>query len=166
MEKVPSKKHDKRCVWKVTGQVSQTIYFNSIQLHGFPFKLITLYFTFPSHFYELIEGFFWDAPQLHHYSSPGGFDTFKTGPLDDPFELGKNKNHLEQNQVNREVVPVQPCSSQLEIAECSAHPVPFLFRHAQIFGDNFPSTALSGPADLQSFEWSTYYHHAPTSLTT
>ena len=43
------------------------------------------------------------------------------GSLDDPLEFGKEKSHTEQDQVNREVVPVRPCSSQPGTAECSGH---------------------------------------------
>ena len=40
------------------------------------------------------------------------------------------------------VVPARWCSSQPKIAECSVYPVPLLFRHSLIFGDDLPNTAL------------------------
>ena len=68
-------------------------------------------------FYALLEGFFWDAPQLHCYGPLDGLHTIKMGPLDDPLQLGEQKkNHAKQDQVNREVVPVQQCSSWAETA--------------------------------------------------
>lgn len=39
-----------------------------------------------------------------------GFHAFKKGPLDGSIELGEKKSHREQDQVNREVVPVRRCS--------------------------------------------------------
>lgn len=59
-----------------------------------------------SRFYALLEGFFWNVLQLCHYSTLDGHHIFKGGLLDDPLELGeKKKSHVEQGQVNREVVP-------------------------------------------------------------
>ena len=79
------------------GLVSQTSYFNSKQqTTWFPFKVIPLasnalfHPTLPR-FYALLEGFIWDAPQLRHYGPLDGLHAFKTGPLNDPFELGEKK---------------------------------------------------------------------------
>ena len=45
-------------------------------------------------FYALLEGFFWDAPQIHHYGTSDGLHAFKMSPLEDPLEIGKkNKSH-------------------------------------------------------------------------
>ena len=41
-----------------------------------------------------------------------------------------------QDHLNRGVVPVRSCSSRQRISGCSTHPVPLLFRHAQIFDNN------------------------------
>ena len=80
-----------RCVWKVTGLVSQTIYFSSEQ-YGVHFKEISLEANALFHSsLPQMEGFFWDAPQLHRYSTLDGLHSFKTVPLDDPLELGEKK---------------------------------------------------------------------------
>ena len=52
-----------------------------------------MHFCHPSlpRFCAPLEGFFWDAPQLRRYSPLDGPHAFKTGPLDDPLELGKKK---------------------------------------------------------------------------
>ena len=57
------------CVWKVTGMVLQTIYFNSkLQTILFPFQSNphpeskVLYYPSLLRFYALLEGFYWDAP--------------------------------------------------------------------------------------------------------
>ena len=80
------------------------------------------------HFYALLKIFFWDAPRLHRYSPIDGLQAFKTGSLDDPHELGeKKKSHAEQDQVNREAVPVRPgtdgCSGQCEQVLCRGEAV-------------------------------------------
>ena len=111
------------------------------RLQGFLFKVIPLEYNALSHsslscFYVLLEGFFWYALHLHHYSPLDGLDTFNMTPLDDLLKLeGKEKSPREQDQVNREVVPVWQYSSQSGTAEHSVHPVLLLFRHVQIFGD-------------------------------
>ena len=69
---------------------------------GFPFKVTPLESNALFHhslprFYALLEGFFWDAPQLRRYGPLDGLHAFKTGPLDDPLELGENKSHTEQD---------------------------------------------------------------------
>ena len=65
-------------------------------LHGFTFKVMplksnALFHPSLPHFYALLGGFFWNAPQFHHYSPLDGLHVFKTGPLDDPLELGEKK---------------------------------------------------------------------------
>ena len=57
-----------------------------------------------------------------------------------PLIMGKS--HMEQDQVNRPVVPVRWCSSRPEAAGCTAYSVPLPFRHAQIFGDNLSNYVL------------------------
>ena len=78
-----------------TTVISNILQFN--KLRGFLFKVISLESNALSHptvprFYVLLEGFFMDATQLHRYSLLRGLHTFKTGPLNDPFEHGEKKN--------------------------------------------------------------------------
>ena len=66
------------------------------KLHGSPFSVIplasnTLFHPSLPRFYALLEGFFWDAPQLCCYGPLDGLHAFKMGPLDDPLELGEKK---------------------------------------------------------------------------
>ena len=90
------KKHD--CCHK------QIISIPNKKLHGFPYKKIphksiTLSQLSLSCFYALLEGFFWNAPQLCHLDD---LYTFKMGSLDDSLNLGEKEI---QNQENREVFP-------------------------------------------------------------
>ena len=85
-------------------------------------------------FYAMLKRFFCNTPQLLRYGPLDGLHAFKIGALDDPFVLAES--HMEQDPVNWVVVPVRLCSFQ----PGTAHPVPLLFRHAQIFGDNLPNT--------------------------
>ena len=81
------------------------------------------------------------SPLLLRYSSLDGLHIFKTSPLDDPLELGKKKKKsYGRSQVNREVFPGCRYPFRPETVRCSAHPVPLLLRHAQIFGDNLSNT--------------------------
>lgn len=59
---------------------------------------------------------FLDVPQLHRCGPLESLYGFKTGPLDDPRELGGTKSHTVQYQVNRAVVPTRRCSSWLRTA--------------------------------------------------
>ena len=107
-----------------TGVTNNLFQFQTTKLHGFPFKVISLESNALFHpslprFYSLLEGFFWDAPQLRRYGRFDGLHAFKTGPLMIPLSLGKEKSHTEQDQVNREVVPVRRCSSRPGTAGCS-----------------------------------------------
>ena len=66
------------------------------KVHGFPFKVVPLESNALFHpalprFCALLEGFFWDAPQLCRYGPRDGLHAFKTGPVDDPLELGEKK---------------------------------------------------------------------------
>ena len=61
-------------------------------------------------------------------------------PLMIPLSWGKEKNLMEQNQLNKEVVLVWWCSSHSRPARCT---VSLLFRHAQISGDNILNPVLS-----------------------
>ena len=66
------------------------------KLHGFAFSVIPLESNALFHpsmprLYALLEWFFWAAPQLHRYGPLDGLHAFKTGPLDDPLELGEKK---------------------------------------------------------------------------
>ena len=105
----------------------QTIYFNSkqqttwfpLQSNVIPLKSDALFHPSLPHFSALLEGFFWDATQLHHYSPLGGLHAFKTGPLMIHWAWGKEKSNTEQDQVNREVVPVRLCSSPPGTAGCA-----------------------------------------------
>ena len=92
-------------------------------------------------FYGLLEVFFWNAPQLRRNGLLDSLHCFKTDLHDDPLEFAEEKKGLiEQDQVNREIIPVQWCSSWPRTAECLAHPILLLFRHAQFLDDNLPST--------------------------
>lgn len=73
----------------------------------------------------ILEGFCWGGPQLRRYGLLYGLHAFKTGLLDDPLELGEKKRkkkdkkkNEEQDQVNREVVPVRRCFSQGVVNRC------------------------------------------------
>lgn len=64
--------------------------------HGFPFQLIlhesnSLLHSSMSFFWALLEGFFFDAPQLCLYALLDDLHAFRTGFLDDPFEIGEKK---------------------------------------------------------------------------
>ena len=79
-----------------TGVTNHLFQFQTTKLHDFPFKVIPLESNALFHpslprFYALLEGFVWDAPQLRGYGPLDGLHAFKTGPLDDPFELGEKK---------------------------------------------------------------------------
>ena len=83
-------------------------------LHGFPFKVTPFESNALSHpcllFYALLEGFFWCASWVHSYDTLDGLHTFKMGDLDDPLQLGgKEKSHMDWDQVNREVIAIWWC---------------------------------------------------------
>ena len=59
-----------------------------------------------------------------------------------PLSLGKRKNYVYQDQVNRELVPARWFSFRSRTAVWSSHQVPLLYKHTQIFGDNLPNTVL------------------------
>ena len=77
-----------------------------------------------------------------------------------PLILKKEKSHQGEDSVNREVFPVQRCSLRSVTTRCSARPVPLLFRHAKIFGDNLPNT-VSFPVQLTCDQW-----NSQTTITT
>ena len=68
---------------------------------------------------------------LRLHSPFDGLNTFKTGPLDDRSKLSEKKKSQ-----------IKWIGKFFQSAGCSAQPVPLLFRHAQIFGDNFPNAVL------------------------
>lgn len=108
------KKRSKFEMGKITGLVSQTIYFNArtnymvSPLKQSPLESNADFHPLPS-FYSLLKGFFCDAPQLPCYDPLDGLHAaFKAGLLDDPLELEeKTKSYIKQDQVNREVVGVR-----------------------------------------------------------
>lgn len=118
-----------KCIWKVTGLVSQTIYFKSKKknnLHSFIFKVITLksdaFFhpsvillctakrmplEFPS---ALSLRPSWWSP--HHQNG---------SPWYPPSAWGKEKCLMVQGQENREAIPAEWCPSCPRTARCSEH---------------------------------------------
>ena len=71
-------------VWKVTGQMSQTVYFDSKQ-HRFPFEVPPIESKALPHpflpcLYALLEELFWDAALLHRFGPLKGHRSFKTDP--------------------------------------------------------------------------------------
>ena len=57
-------------------------------------------------FYTLLEGFFWDGPQLRRYGPFNGLQSFKTGLFEDHLELEK-KSHGERLGDNRTTMRVK-----------------------------------------------------------
>ena len=87
-----------------TGATNNLFQFQTTKLHGFPFKVIPLESNALFHpslprFYALLEGFFWDAPQLRRYGPLDGLHAFKTGPLDDPLELSGEKKNVTRSKI-------------------------------------------------------------------
>ena len=148
-------------IWNIIGLASKTIYF---KVHCFPFEVILLESNVHLHpslpcRYPLLKEFFWDASQLHRFNLLGAFKTVL--PVD-PQSWEERKGYGEQDQVNREMVPVQRCSTQSRTAECLAYSNLIFFRHSQIC-DNIPNT-FSCPAHLPSFIQSTDICHPPSVL--
>ena len=81
-----------------------------------------------------------------------------------PWVWEKEKSHKEQDQANREAVPVRQCSSRLKTARYSAYPIPLLFKHALISVTNFQTLSFPCLSDLRSFKSSTDDCHLPYPL--
>ena len=76
---------------KAIGVTKNLFQFKTTQYMLSPFEVMLLEFNALSYyplarFYELLEEFFWDTPQLRRYGPLDGLHTFKTNPLDDPWE--------------------------------------------------------------------------------
>ena len=110
-------------------------------LHGFFFNLIPLEYkaVFPPlpRTYILQECFFWDALSSIVTALFMATHAIKTSPFMTPLNLEKRESHTKEDEINREVVPVQRCSSR------PVHQVTLFFWHAQIFSDNFPRIFFS-----------------------
>ena len=93
-----------RCVWKVTGLLSQARYFNSKSKQhvflSFVIILETNALSQPSlqRFYALLGGFSGDVTQLRLYDSLNGLHTFKTRPFDNPLGLVEKKK-VKRNKI-------------------------------------------------------------------
>ena len=81
-----------------------------------------------------------------------------------PWSLVKRKNHLKQDQVNMEIVPIRRCSSHLGTAGCSTHQVPSLFKNAQIFIPNSPRFHLQLTCDHSNSQPTITADHLPNWL--
>ena len=119
-----------RCVWKVTGLVTQTICFNSNQQTTYVISLGFNVFLHPSLlcFYALLEEFFWDAFHFCCYSPLDSLCAFKMGPFDDRLEI-REKKQVRGNRLDwiGKFFPYDDAFFR------PAHPVHLLFRIAQIF---------------------------------
>ena len=72
---------------------------------------------------------------------------------------------MEQDQLIKEVLPVQRCSSLPGTAGFSANPFPLFLRHALIFGHRLPNTIFfSCPADHLSSQSTIASYHTPYPL--
>ena len=68
----------------------------------------------------MLEGFFWNVPQLRRYIHFDDLHVFKAGPLDDSLEVGEKKK-VTRSQLNREVLPARRFSFRPRTAEGSGH---------------------------------------------
>ena len=125
-----------RCILKVMGLVSQTIYFNpKEQTIWFPVQSNPPWVWCP--FQSFSTMFLCSIGRILLGCSSTIMDLddlqiFKMGPLDDPLKLEQKKNVTQQDQMNRVVFPVRWCSYQPGTARCSAHLVLLLFRYTWV----------------------------------
>ena len=128
-----------RCVWKVTGLVLQTLYFNPKPQTTWFFPLSLLLLASISAM--LLIHCWKDSSGMPLSSVVSAFLMLFTSsnriPLANPISTwGKERSHTGTDPVNSEVFPVR-WYSHPRTAGFSAHLVLILFRHAQIFSDNY-----------------------------